>query len=320
MTWLVWRQHRTQAGSGAALIAVLAVFLFWTHGTMTDYLRSSGLSDCLAAGGDCDLLRMQFRDRFETLNSSVGWFNLFPLLVGMFWGAPLIARELEQGTHRLAWTQSVTRRRWFLSRLAFLVATATLATVVFSRMVVWWFQEFGRADRQGVSRMTDEVYNFSALVPVGYTLYALALAVVAGAVVRRTLPAMAVTLALWLPVRLWAESMRFEIIEPLKVAYAPFTDSPRAGLGDWVRESRMVGPDGVPLGFVRPGAGPCAGVGQDKEGLGRCLEAQGYQQVDVYQPASRFWELQSLEFALFGGLALVLLVVAYLWVTRRVAP
>ena len=40
-----------------------------------------------------------------------------PALIGMFWGAPLIAHELETGTFRLAWTQSVSRRRWLLVKM-----------------------------------------------------------------------------------------------------------------------------------------------------------------------------------------------------------
>ena len=43
-----------------------------------------------------------------------------PLLVGLFWGAPVLAREFERGTHRLAWTQSVPRRAWLVVKLGVL--------------------------------------------------------------------------------------------------------------------------------------------------------------------------------------------------------
>jgi hypothetical protein len=316
LTWFVWRQHRAQLLAGAVLVAALAGFMLWTHHVMEDYLRSGGLGACVAEGGDCDRLQMEFRDRFDPLLSIVGWFNFFPLVIGMFWGAPLVAREIEQGTHRLVWTQSVTRRRWFLVRVGTVAVTATLMTLAFSAVTAWWFLEFEEQGPFGASRMADNVYNFSGLVPVGFTLYALALAVVTGVLLRRTLPAMAVTLVLWLPVRLWFESLRSHFRAPLTISYPPFSGSPREGLGDWVISSRMVGPDGQPLGFMRAGDGPCS-QSFDKAEVGRCLADNGYHQVDTYQPASRFWELQSIELGLYLGLAVVLIVVAYALVTRR---
>jgi ABC-type transport system involved in multi-copper enzyme maturation permease subunit len=261
-------------------------------------------------------------DHFRSLLNTVGFFNLFPLLLGMFWGAPLVARELEQGTHRLAWTQTVTRRRWFLVRAGVLVVAASLAAWAFGAMVSSWFLAFRGHEQDGASRISDEVYNFSGLAPVGYTVYAFAIAVLAGVVFRRTLVAMGVTLVLWLPLRIGFESMRAHLVAPLKVTFAPFARYPRAGLGDWVIDMRMVGPDGATLGFARPGEGPCGleiGPGRigGKVGIEQCLADHGFHQVATYQPASRFWELQSIEFAVFGGLALLLLAGAYFWVTRR---
>jgi hypothetical protein len=320
--WVVWRQHRTQLLSGAAVLAVVGLFLLWTHHSLTTYVSSSGLAACEASGESCDQLEMQVSDHYRSLLSTVGFFNFFPLLVGMFWGAPLVARELEQGTHRLAWTQTVTRRRWFLSRVVALAVAATLAAWLFGWMVSSWFLAFHSHEPDGASRIGDEVYNFSGLAPIGYTLYAFALAVVLGAVFRRTLVAMGATLVLWLPIRIWFESVRGHLIAPLKISFAPFSGYPRAGRGDWVIEQSMVGPNGAPLGFVRAGEGPCGlVVGPGKIGgkgdIGQCLADHGFHQVATYQPASRFWELQSIEFAVFGGAALALLVVAYLWVTRK---
>lgn len=316
LTWFVWRQHRAQVLAGAVLVAVLTAFMLWTHQVMANDIRSSGLASCLAEAGDCDRLQMEFRDRFDPLLSIVTWLNFFPLVIGMFWGGPLVAREIEQGTHRLLWTQSISRRRWFLTRVGMVVVTATLTTLAFCAVTSWWVLEFERQGPLDASRMTDNVYNFSGLVPVGYTLFALALAIVAGALLRRALPAMAVTLAIWLPARLWFESLRSHLRSPLTISYPPFSGSPRAGAGDWVISSRMVGPDGQPLGFMPAGEGPCAGP-FDKVEVGKCLVDHGFQQVDTYQPASRFWELQSIEFGLYAGLAVALLAVAYLLVTRR---
>ena len=65
---------------------------------------------------------------------------VFPALVGLFVGAPLLARELQHGTHRLAWTQSVTRRRWLLSKTLLLSLATALGAALLSALVMWWRQ------------------------------------------------------------------------------------------------------------------------------------------------------------------------------------
>src|SRR4051794_38208070 len=107
MTWVVWRQHRTQLIAGLAVLVAMGAFVAWTRHSMTSYADSSGLSACLASDGDCSDLAQAFNDKFRTTLNYVGYFNFLPLLVGLFWGAPLLAREFETGTYRLAWTQSV---------------------------------------------------------------------------------------------------------------------------------------------------------------------------------------------------------------------
>ena len=109
----------------------------------------------------------------------------------MFWGAPLVARELESGTYRLAWTQSVTRRRWLSTRVA-LVGVAALAVAgVASWLVSWWFAPL---DAVNMNRFDPGIFTARGIVAIGYAAFAFALGVAAGALTRRTLPAMAATL------------------------------------------------------------------------------------------------------------------------------
>jgi len=137
MIWLVWRQHRQQALFALLGLAALAAFLVPTGIQMHDAFERAGLPGCLRAaasveyvqvvnGADqapdpvstCQDLAAQFAGRFGS-RGAIGillWF--LPLFVGLFWGAPLIARELEHGTHRLVWTQGVSRRRWALASSA----------------------------------------------------------------------------------------------------------------------------------------------------------------------------------------------------------
>ena len=75
-----------------------------------DAYHRQALSSCLppATRSGCDLIVTHFRDQFAGSVRAARWLTLLPALAGLFIGAPLLARELEHGTHRLAWTQSLT--------------------------------------------------------------------------------------------------------------------------------------------------------------------------------------------------------------------
>ena len=104
MIWVAWRQHRAQLLAVAALLGVLGVILAVEYWRMTGYARAIGLDGCLRSGGTCGDLQGLFGDRFGSTLDMIAYLNLLPLGIGVFWGAPLVARELEHGTHRLAWT------------------------------------------------------------------------------------------------------------------------------------------------------------------------------------------------------------------------
>ena len=317
MIRLTWRQHRLQAGSAAVLLAVLAALLVWTGQQMSAYLDTSGLSACLAANGDCGGFTKLFSIRYGGLLGYSAWLNFLPMLVGIFWGAPLLARELEQGTHRLAWTQTVTRRRWLLTKVSLLLGAAVLAGAAFSALLTWWFHPFAQVGVGGYAPMNLNVFDFQGTAPIGYTVYAFALGALAGVLTRRTLPAMAITLAGYLPLRLYVQNLRESFMAPLTVSYPPFGASPRAGLGDWVLRSTIVDNAARELSDAAVVAS-CPTTGGSKGTVTECLAAHGFQQLDNYQPASRFWTFQGIETGLFVALTALLLLT--LWsVTRRTA-
>ena len=66
-------------------------------------------------------------------------FVSFPLVIGAFVGAPLIAREVESGTYRFAWTQGVGRTRLLLVTLAMLALVVTLVAVVLGLLLGGWY-------------------------------------------------------------------------------------------------------------------------------------------------------------------------------------
>ena len=155
------------------------------------------------------------------------------------------------------------------------------------------------------------------MVPIGYSVFAFAAGAAAGAIVRRVLPAMAITFAIYLPLRIWLQGLWAHFEAPLQLTYRALTTSPRASLGDWVINSRIVDRAGHTVSdqtvFSSCGVGPAA----HKANVFGCLAAHGYRQVDLYQPVSRFWTFQGIEFAIFAGLGLTLLAITFYWVTRR---
>ena len=130
-----------------------------------------------------------------------------PALLGIFWGAPLLARELETGTYRLAWTQSVTRTRWLAVKLAVVGLAGIAVAGLFSLMVTWWSSPIDKVSMSGVSRLTANrfapaVFDERNIAPLGYAAFAIALGVTVGLLLRRTLPAMAVTLAVFVGIQI----------------------------------------------------------------------------------------------------------------------
>ena len=131
-----------------------------------------------------------------------------PALIGVFWGAPLVARELETGTYRLAWNQSVTRTRWLAVKLGLIGLAAMAAAGLLSLMVTWWSSPIDQAlaargpqRAQRRNRFAPLLFGARGIVPIGYAAFAFALGVTVGVLIRRTLPAMATTLAVFVAVR-----------------------------------------------------------------------------------------------------------------------
>src|SRR5271154_800415 len=143
MIWLTWRQFRVQALALLIPLVALAVALIWTEPGLAHLYSANGLNRC-AVPGDCGQRTTAFLTAVQSSKYPLGYFvggavlYLFPAVIGAFWGAPLISRELEAGTFRLAWNQSVTRTRWTLVKLALVGLTAMAIAALASVLVTWW--------------------------------------------------------------------------------------------------------------------------------------------------------------------------------------
>lgn len=189
MTWLAWRQFRMQAVVSAVLLLALAAFVLATaphiaHIYVLDVKCTSGtIRHCNVK----HLRLVQSLTRFLPAMNDV--VTLTPVLIGMFWGAPLVAREIETGSIRFVFMQSVSRLRWLSTRLLVVGAGCIVAGGLASLMVTWWASPWDR-----FNNLPFGTYDVRGVVPMGYCLFAAALGALIGAVVRRTIPAMAITL------------------------------------------------------------------------------------------------------------------------------
>jgi hypothetical protein len=321
MIRLTWRLARPNILSSAVLLAAVAAYAVWTNRLMSDYLRTSGLDACLDAGGDCEMLAEPFTNKFDLLINSFEWINLVPMLIGIFWGGPLIAREVEQGTHRLVWTQSHGRGRWLAARLGVFLVGAVAVAAVITEITTWWFKPVERVQVDGAAvfgRLNPDVFDFRGIVPLAYTVFAFAVGATAGAVFKRAVPAMVATLVVYLPVKVSVQVQREHFQTPLTVTYPLHADNPRAGKGDWQVTHDTVDSAGNVITRIRvPDA--CRVIA-DQTLMRDCVAKEtGYQVVDTYHPVSRFWTFQLIESGIYLGLAAAVLTLAVWWVVRKLA-
>jgi hypothetical protein len=316
MNFLVWRLHRNQIALALGALGALSVVLLITGITMADDYHAF-YATCAATQSCADGPGLLFRGDGAIMDL-VGLTMVVPLLFGLFWGAPLVAKEFEDGTQNLAWTQGVTRRHWLSANVLWVFLAAVVWAGAMAVMVSWWRFPENALD----SRLT--AFDIQGVVPVAYAVFAVALGIAVGAVIRRVLPAIATTLAIFVVLRVtFAFYVRPHYLAPLH-KLVPLAGDGNAPAGAWVLSSGIVAPGGRFLGdsisfddipaVCRPG-GP-GGFG-DKGASLACMASHGFRQMITYQPASRFWAFQGIEAAIFVVLAVGLVALAYRMVLRR---
>ncbi|WP_460491448.1 ABC transporter permease subunit [Dactylosporangium cerinum] len=321
---MAWRQFRVQFQALGAVVLLLLAALALTASHIVDLREVSNSAETFLSQ-----VRRGYAANLYLAGSAV--LMLPPVIVGVFWGAPLVARELETGTHRLAWNQSITRTRWFAVRLGGVaLATAVLAgaaTVAFG----WWASPI---DAVALDRLQPVNFGARGIVPVGYALFALAVGITAGLLLRRTIPAMAVTVAVVAAVQvLLPFGLRQQLIPPVHTTVAlDMENLAEMGMtsdgevrvvgnfefpGAWMISNETVKPDGTP--FVRlDDPTPCTRAADTPKACEAAVGALNLQQSVVYQPPNRFWPLQLAETGLLLAVAGLLTLLSFWWLRRRV--
>jgi|tagenome__1003787_1003787.scaffolds.fasta_scaffold20678314_2 hypothetical protein len=306
MIWVGWRQQRTETLIAAALLAALAAVLVPTGLTIASAFHDGRLAACIGhteeGAGACGAAVQAFGARFANLSALLAWATVVPGIVGILLAAPFVL-QLEQRTHRLDWTQSITRDRWIAGKLGLAIVTALAAALVFTLMITWWRAPFVRL--QG--RMGNSIYDSEGTVVAGYALFALGLALAVGAVWRRAVPALMVAFAGYFAARLFVDTwLRQRLVSPLTATFSAKGRGPDLSRA-WVLSEHPVDRHGHAIEFI--------GCPRDA-GACRVNGTTDYVQA-IYHPASHFWPLQLVETGLFAGAALALIAFAAWWTHRH---
>jgi ABC-type transport system involved in multi-copper enzyme maturation permease subunit len=365
VNWLAWRQHRKQfmiLGIILALYAVLAI----TMGNHLWHTYQYALSTC----GKTDTCSQLNQNLFQT-----GWSNVlnptssdgFPILellivivpfvVGMLIGVPLIAREYNEGTNKLAWTQGVSRRKWLTLKLAWVLIATAIFMGIFA-LLTTWFSRTGNVLNQ--DRFTGIFFDIQGITPIGYAIFVVSLVVALGAWLKRILVALGIAFVILAAVSILVPSYvrpHYETPRTYNTSLSASLngngspDSPPTPSGSgaaWVTGGSIVNKQGQQLNWSSPpqkcivtsvGGNPIPsghttavrtvpgnGTGTPNAITSRnggpsvgfdCLTSLGYHWRVQYQPAYRYWDFQRIETGLYLVLSVIPLAATYWLVLRR---
>lgn len=320
LAWVTWRQHRIALLGVIGLLGFFAVLMVINGNAMRGDYHRLGLDRCSPTSSalQCHAALDQFQQRYRGIAQFLPRVVLFiPAILGAFVGAPLVARELETGAFRFAWTQGTNRTRWIVSKLLMLGAALALLAYAFTAVFTWWFQLWipmmGRMQ-------TGQAYEVEGTVFIARTIFAFALGACLGAVIRRTVPAMAATLAGWLAV-VWPSVvyLRQHIQTPVTAPDTNAVSSRDWTITQWFQDRAGHHLTDTQVSTLLQGSVPPGRRNVPVESQDRVLAAHGVSQWDMYQPASRFWHFQLVESLAYVVLAVLLSAVTVWWVRRRAA-
>jgi hypothetical protein len=325
MAGVTWRQHRVALIGVAVLLGALAVYL-WVAGASLHHAYDAAVVCHPESSAACQGLDNTVSGMDNFLSNGY-MLQVLPVLIGAFVEAPVLAREMETGTFRYAWTQGFGRRRWAVAKLALLAVVVTAAGGAFGALLTWYYQPF-LSDNQFLElpKTTPFAPGLFDLRGVGFpawTLAAFAIGALAGMLIRRVVPAIVATLVVYVGLAFAAAGfLREHYLAPLVVTNYSNVPSNAWTVGQWwTKDGRFAFGDYPPASILNQFCPPTSAPkgGGPSEGWGPCLVQHGYTMWTSYQPTSRFWPFQWIEGGWLLALSLLLITAAIWLVHRRAA-
>jgi hypothetical protein len=323
MAWVTWRQHRIALGGVAAALGGLAIYV-WIVGLRLHHAHAAATT-CNPNSPACADLITHFNFMNHVLQGGYT-LQIVPPLIGAFVGAPVLARELETGTFRYAWTQGFGRWRWALAKLVALAVVVTAAAGAISVLFSWYYQPYLATGNQalelsGLSPFGGGVFDLRGVSFAAWTLTAFAIGALAGMLIRRVVPAIVAALAAYTGLALVAANLlRQHYLTPLLTSTVNVPGSAWIISQYWTKGGKFAFTSwrDAPQSLVQACSGaPPGPLGKPPvQSFAQCAAQHGYTQLTSYQPASRFWPFQWIE----GGWLLALsalLIAVTVWLVRR---
>jgi hypothetical protein len=323
LAWVTWSHHRATVLATVSVLGLVAVYLVITGVQMRSAWHT--VQACTPQrSSTCAFEWTTFRDNHSNPGIISALFLFAPLLIGSFAGAPLFGRELETGTFRYTWTQGVGRTRWAIAMvLTGAVAVSALAAA-FGALVAWHDNPLWQADI--TPRLQASEFPTTGVAIVGWSLAAYAAGVLAGLLWRRAVPALATAVVAAFGLAYAVSKVRLHYLPPLTTKSLDFVTGSqpisqwwekagaRVSAGDLNAVLRAAGLQQIQTG----GGGKTtpASPGQGVDPVTYLLH-HGFTQWTSYQPASRYWTFQWIEFGWLTALALLLLAASLLLLRYR---
>ncbi|MFF4249154.1 hypothetical protein ACFYY2_32500 [Streptomyces sp. NPDC001822] len=310
------RQHRwtLRIAGGLALLTLLGLIalslrsshvteVFAASGCRTD--GADGNRECMQVARNYVVTMFTYRRGFDNVALVL---MALPVLLSGFVGGPLIARELESGTYKLSWTQSVTPARWLAAKLV-VPATLVLAGAAILAAVLHWARS-GQDLPYPVEWYAMYVFTTTGTVLAGHILFGLCAGALIGILVRRTLLALVLSVLVAGAVGVAFADLRGRLWPPSTVTGTNLDIHENIW---WVETGHLTG-DGERLSQET-----CAQSVSETD-TARCFadhDITGHY-LD-YHPASHFWPLQLVETGILLALAALALALAFRVLRRRTA-
>jgi hypothetical protein len=322
--WVVWRRYRTTLGSAGSVLGLLAAYLLVT-GLQTRAAWHDVTACTPQLSRTCSFAWANFHDNHAIPGLISAVLLFLPWLVGAVIGAPVLGRELESGTFRYAWTQGVGRARLTIAMvLGGAVIVAALCGAV-GALVAWYDYPLWKSDV--IQRFDGGTFPTSGVAIVGWGLLAYAVAVIAGYLWRRALPALAATVVFMFGLGYTLFKVRMHYQAPLRTSSLDHIVGAQTVSQWWERHGVVVSAqqlnDALRAGGVQQiqfsGGGKTTVAVPSQSGTDpiQYLTQHGFTQWTTYQPGSRYWTFQWIEFGWLAALSLLLLVGGLALMGRR---